>query len=81
MQGAEFRVSDCLSPLLNVVFSTRELVGTPPHGVMLAGASLPPLLAVLPLYLRQRDWVHAVICALEVGVIVLAASGVLTAGH
>lgn len=49
--------------------------------VLLAGASLPPLLAVLLLYLRQRDWVHAVICALEVGVIVLAASGVLTAGH
>lgn len=49
--------------------------------VLLSGASLPPLLAVLPLYLRQRDWTHAAICGLEVGVIVLAASGVLTAGH
>lgn len=48
---------------------------------ILSAASLPPLLAVLPLYLRQRDWVHAAICALEAGVIVLAASGVLTAGH
>lgn len=41
VRDAEFRVSDCLSPFLNVVFSTRELVGPPPRGVVLAGASLP----------------------------------------
>lgn len=48
---------------------------------VLAACSLPPLLAVIPLYLKQRDRVFAGICALEVAVIVLAASGVLTAGH
>jgi hypothetical protein len=48
---------------------------------LLAACSLPPLLAVIPLYLKQRDRTFAVICALEVAVILLAASGVLTAGH
>ena len=48
---------------------------------VLAACSLPPLLAMIPLYLRQRDRVFAALCALEVAVIVLAASGVLTAGH
>lgn len=36
-----FRVSDCLSPVLNVAFTTRELVGEPPAEVTLCGASLP----------------------------------------
>jgi hypothetical protein len=48
---------------------------------LLAGCSLPSLLGVAALYLRQRDWPMAAICALIVAVIVLAASGVLTAGH
>lgn len=48
---------------------------------LLAGSSLPPLLAVIALGLRQRDRVLATICALEVAVIALAASGVLTSGH
>ena len=39
--GARFRVSDCLSPHLNVAFTTRELCGEPPPGVLCAGASLP----------------------------------------
>jgi UDP:flavonoid glycosyltransferase YjiC (YdhE family) len=41
VRDAAFRVSDCLSPFLNVAFTTRELVGPPPPGVLLAGASLP----------------------------------------
>jgi zeaxanthin glucosyltransferase len=41
LRREEFRVSDCLSRHLNVAFTTRELVGEPPPGVMLAGASLP----------------------------------------
>jgi len=49
--------------------------------VLLAGCSLPPLLGVAWLYLKQRDTVLALICVLVVAVIVLAASGVLTAGH
>ena len=48
---------------------------------LLAGCSLPPLLGSAWLYLKQRDWPMATICLLVVAVIVLAASGVLTAGH
>ena len=48
---------------------------------VLAGCSIPPLLAVIPQFLRRRDFAYAVICALIAGVLVLAASGVLTAGH
>ena len=48
---------------------------------LLAACSLPPLLAVIPLYLRRRDRLFAALCALQVVVIALAASGVLTAGH
>ena len=48
---------------------------------VLAGCSLPPLLALIPLFLRQRDIVYAIICALEVVVLLLAASGLLTSGH
>jgi hypothetical protein len=48
---------------------------------LLAGCSLPPLLGLLPLYLKRRDYVYAVLCALIVLVLVLAASGILTGGH
>jgi len=48
---------------------------------LLAGCSLPPLLGSAGLYLKQRDWAMATICGLVAAVIVLAASGVLTAGH
>jgi len=49
--------------------------------VVLAGCSLPPLLAVIALSVKQRERAFATICALEVGIIVLAASGVLTSGR
>lgn len=48
---------------------------------ILAGCSLPPLLALIPLYLKRRDYIYAAMCTLVVSVLVLAASGVLTAGH
>ncbi len=48
---------------------------------ILAGCSLPPLLGLIPLYLRRRDHAYAAICAAIVLVLVLAASGTLTAGH
>jgi hypothetical protein len=48
---------------------------------LLAGCSLPPLLGLIPLYLKQRDTVYAVICALIATVLVLAASGILSGGH
>ena len=48
---------------------------------LLAGSSLPPLLGLISLYLKRRDYAYAVICALVATVLVLAASGVLTGGH
>ncbi len=49
---------------------------------VLAACSLPPLLALVPLFLKQRNGaVYAAICVLEALVLVLAASGVLTSGH
>lgn len=48
---------------------------------LLAGSSLVPLLGLIPLYLKRRDYAYAVICALVAAVIVLAASGLLTGGH
>ena len=41
VENARFRISDCLSPDLNVVWSSEALVGAAPAGVRLAGASLP----------------------------------------
>ncbi len=48
---------------------------------LLAGCSLPPLLGLIPLYLKRRDYVYAGICVLVITVLALAASGVLTGGH
>jgi hypothetical protein len=48
---------------------------------LLAGCSLPPLLGLIPLYLKRRDYAYAVICALIATVLVLAASGLLSGGH
>lgn len=48
---------------------------------LLASCSLVPLLGLIPLYLKRRDYAYAVICALVATVLVLAASGLLTGGH
>jgi len=48
---------------------------------LLSGCSLVCLAAVAAIYARRGDRVYAAICALEIAVLVLAASGVLTAGH
>jgi len=48
---------------------------------LLAGCSLPPLLGLIPLYLKRRDHAYAGICAAIILVLVLAASGVLSGGH
>lgn len=48
---------------------------------LLASCSIPPLLAVMQLFLKQRNIVFLVICALEVAVLLLAASGILSVGH
>lgn len=49
--------------------------------VILTGCSLVCLLALVPIYLKRGDRAYAVLCLLEVAVVVLAASGVLTGGH
>ena len=48
---------------------------------LLAGASVLALLALVPLYLRSGDRLYAGLCLAEVLVLLLAASGLLTAGH
>lgn len=48
---------------------------------ILAGCSLPPLLGLIPLYLKRHDYVYAAICTGIIAVLVLAASGLLTGGH
>lgn len=48
---------------------------------ILAGCSALCLAAIVPVYARRRDRVYAGICILEIVVLLLAASGVLTVGH
>ncbi|HJV68387.1 hypothetical protein [Ideonella sp.] len=48
---------------------------------LLAGCSLPPLLALVPLFASRGDRVYAGLCLAEVAVLLLAASGVLRVGH
>ncbi|MBK7660593.1 MAG: hypothetical protein IPJ28_16400 [Betaproteobacteria bacterium] len=48
---------------------------------LLASCSLPCLAAVAPLFHARGDRIHAWICALEIAVILLAASGLLAIGH
>jgi hypothetical protein len=48
---------------------------------LLAGCSLPPLLALVPLFAGRGDRAFAAVCLAEVAVVVLAASGLLSAGH
>ena len=56
---------------------TLGLVGI----VVLAGCSVPALLALLPLFWARGDKTYALLVLAEVAVVVLAASGVLTGGH
>jgi hypothetical protein len=48
---------------------------------VLSGCSLVCLLAVIPIYARRGERIYAAICILEIAVLLLAASGVLTVGH
>lgn len=48
---------------------------------LLIGCSLPPLLGLVPLYAARGNRIYIGICLAEVAVILLAASGVLSAGH
>ncbi len=48
---------------------------------VLAGCSALPLLAVVGIYLRRGDRLFALLCVLQVAVLVLAASGLVAVGH
>ncbi|MBK9443246.1 MAG: hypothetical protein IPN53_18920 [Comamonadaceae bacterium] len=48
---------------------------------ILAGCSIPPLLSLIPLYLKRHDYTYVGICLVIALVLVLAASGILTGGH
>ncbi len=47
----------------------------------LSGCSALPLLAVVGIYLRRGDRLFALLCVMQVAVLVLAASGVVSVGH
>ena len=47
----------------------------------LAGCSLVCLAAIVPLYTRRGEWTYAAICTLEIIVMLLAASGILTVSN
>lgn len=49
--------------------------------VILAGCSVPCLLALVPVYGARRDRAFVALCLAEVAVVVLAASGLLSGGH
>jgi hypothetical protein len=48
---------------------------------ILSSVSVACLAAVLPIYTRRSDRVYAILCVLAIGVLVLAASGVLVVKH
>ena len=48
---------------------------------ILAGISGLCFVVLLPLYTARRDWIYFSIAALEIAVLTLAASGILTVGH
>jgi hypothetical protein len=48
---------------------------------VLSGISALCFAVVLPLYYAHRDWIYCAIAALEIAVLALAASGILTVGH
>jgi hypothetical protein len=48
---------------------------------ILSGISGLCFVVLLPLYSARRDWIYCVIAVLEIAVLTLAASGILTVGH
>ena len=48
---------------------------------VLAAVTIVCYLGILPMLFRKRDWVYATVAALEVIILVLAASGLVSVGH
>ena len=49
--------------------------------VLLAASTLVCFAAVLPVFLRKKDTAYTVILIVQIGILLLAASGVITGGH
>ena len=47
----------------------------------LAGVTIVCYVGVLPSFFRKKDWIYATIATLEVLVLALAASGIISIGH
>ena len=48
---------------------------------LLAAVTIVCYIGVLPKLVRKKDWIYATIAALEVLILVLAASGIVSVGH
>ncbi len=48
---------------------------------ILSGCSIACLAAIVPLYARRKDTAFTVLCLLEIGVLLVAASGVMMIAH
>jgi hypothetical protein len=48
---------------------------------LLAAVTIVCYIGILPSLIRRKDWIFSVIAALEVLILVLAASGLVSAGH
>jgi len=48
---------------------------------LLAGTTILCYISIIPILLKNRDWTYAVIAILEVVILSLAASGILSVGH
>ena len=48
---------------------------------LLSGCSIVCLASIVPLYARRRDIVYAILCLLEILVLLVAASGAVMPGH
>ncbi len=46
----------------------------------LSGVAIVCYVAIVPIFLRKRDWIYGVLAIVEVAVLALAASGILKAG-
>lgn len=46
----------------------------------LAGVAIACYAVIVPIFIRKRDWIYAVLSVIEIAVLVLAASGVLKGG-
>ena len=49
--------------------------------VILAGVTVPCYLAIIPMFVKKKDMIYALLALLEVIVLTAAASGIIVVGH